>query len=421
MVRRQRGKQEVASVPSFEIPWGAWFGDARRRLALPEGYEVEVCTPRGASPLDAEGLERSLSLPVGAPPLRQLARGRRNAAVAVEDMSRPARLRETLPHLLRELHRGGIPEERVRIIVGSGGHAPMDRPALVKKLGRRILSRYEVINHHPYENLVDLGRSARGIPIHINKTFVESDLKVAMGSVVPHPYAGFGGGAKIVLPGVAGIETLEANHRPAVTGVRGGWNDVERNTARQEMEEIALRVGLEFIANVVTDDRRRTVGLFAGHPIEAHRAAVDMARGVYATPRPGAPVDAAVLNAYPKDTELLQVGNAFNVLRFAPPNPVRPLGAVVVTAACPLGRGHHSLHGPGMRIYRDPVRRDYLEDRPVIFHSPNLNAHDARVSFWEGYPFERTWGGVLQRLQDVCGERARVAVFPCAPLQLLEE
>jgi nickel-dependent lactate racemase len=341
--------------------------------------------------------------------------------VAVEDWSRPARLDQVLPLILRQLHRSGIPEERVRIIVGVGGHAPMDRPALLKKLGRRILSRYEVVNHHPYENLVDLGASRRGIPIHINRAFADADLKIAVGSVVPHPYAGFGGGAKIVLPGVAGIETLEANHRPAVTGVRGAFNDVEENTARKEMEEIALRVGLEFIANIVTDGARRTVGLYAGHPVQAHRAAVGKAREVYATPRPKEPVDLAILNAYPKDTELLQVGNVFNVLRFAPPIPVRPGGALVVTAACSLGRGHHSLHAPGMRIYREPVERDYLEGRPVIVHSPKLNARDARVSFWEGYPFERTWSRVVRRVRSICGERARVAVFPCAPLQLLED
>jgi nickel-dependent lactate racemase len=265
-----------------------------------------------------------------------------------------------------------------------------------------------------------MGRSGRGIPISVNRTFAESDLKIAVGSVVPHPYAGFGGGAKIVLPGVSGIDTLEANHRPAVTGVHGGLNDVETNTARHEMEEIALRVGLEAIVNVVTDDRRRTVGVFAGHPVAAHRAAVALARTVYATPAPAPGADAVVLNAYPKDTELLQVGNCFNVLRSAPGMPVRPGGVVVVTAACSTGRGTHALHGPGGRLYRKPVERAYLDGRPVVVHLPALNEHDARVSFWDGYPFERTWSGVTRRLAALGGGGGRAVVFPCAPLQILE-
>jgi nickel-dependent lactate racemase len=392
-----------------------------RGFTLPEGYEVEVHPIRGDRILDRSDLQSALESAVGTPPLRDLAQGRRNAVVAVEDLSRPARLRNILPLVLRELHRGGIPEERLSIIVAVGGHAPLDRPALLRKLGRRVVSRYDVTNHHPYENLVDLGTSRRGIPLHINKSFADADLKIAVGSVVPHPYAGFGGGAKIVLPGVAGIETLEANHRPAVTGVHGGFNNVEENTARREMEEMALDAGLEFIVNVVTDDRRRTLGVYPGHPVLAHRRAVEHARKAYATPRPRGRVDMAILNAYPKDTELLQVGHALNVLRFAPPIPIRDGGAVVITAACSLGRGHHSLHGPGMRLYRTPVERDYLEGRPVIFHSPNLGAHDAAVSFWKGYPWESTWGGVVRRLRELCGGRARAAVFPCAPLQLLED
>jgi hypothetical protein len=176
---------------------------------------------RGRS-LSAGAVRRALEAPVAGPSLRELARGRKDACVAVEDGTRPSRLAEILPEMLQVLHDAGIPRERTRIVVGSGGHAPMDRPMLVRKLGRRVVDGYAVANHNPYEDLVDLGRSPRGIPIHLNRTFHEADLKIAAGSVLPHPYAGFGGGAKIVLPGLSGIETLEANHRPVVTGVHGG-------------------------------------------------------------------------------------------------------------------------------------------------------------------------------------------------------
>lgn len=405
----------------FELPWGAWFGDRLRPFVLPPGYELELCPPRGGAQLSPSEVGEALRRGIESPPLRELAAGRRDAVVAVEDITRPARLAEILPHVLRELRAGGIPRDRIRILIGSGGHAPLDLPLLRRKLGAPICRTYDVSNHHPYENLVDAGISDRGIPIHVNRQFSEADLKIAVGSVVPHPYAGFGGGAKIVLPGVSGIETLEANHRPAVTGVKGGLNNVENNSARQEMEEIARRVGLEAIVNVVTDERRRTVGVFAGHPVHAHRAAVTRAREVYATRPPRRPPDAVIINAYPKDTEMLQVGNAFNVLRSGGPMPVRPGGAVVVTAACPMGRGFHSLHGPNMRLYRTPVERAYLEGRQVIVHAPALSLADVRVSFWDGYPSEPTWPGVIRQLRAAVGDRARVAVFPCAPIQILEE
>jgi nickel-dependent lactate racemase len=407
-------------LAEFRLPWGSWFGDRLRAFDLPGGYEARVCGIRGAPEIGGDEIVRRLREPLGVRPLPELARGRRDAIVVIEDLTRPARLADVLPAVLSEIHAGGIPPDRTRILVGNGGHAPLDLPAMRKKVGRMVLERYDVRNHHPYEDLIDLGRSDRGIPIHVNRSFATADLKIAIGSCLPHPYAGFGGGAKIVVPGVSGIETLEANHRPAVTGVRGGYNDVETNTARAEMEEIALRVGLEAIVNVVTDDRRRTIGLFYGHPVEAHRAAVRAAREAYATRLPDAPSDVLILNAYPKDTELLQVGNVFNPLRSARSLPIREGGTIVVTAACPLGKGYHSLHGPGMRLYRNPIERGWLGGRPVIFHSPSLNAREAAISFWEGYPFERTWKGVVRRLLATVGERASVTILPCAPLQILE-
>ena len=135
----------------------------------------------------------------------------------------------------------------------------MVRAELERKLGAAILRTFDVEQHHPYENLVDLGRSSRGTPIRLNRTFCDADLKMVVGGVMPHPYMGFGGGAKLVVPGLAGIETLQANHQPAVTGISGGLAqaDVE---ARRDVEEIALNAGLAFSVNAVTNcaarDRR---------------------------------------------------------------------------------------------------------------------------------------------------------------------
>jgi len=212
-----------------------------------------------------------------------------------------------LDALLDRLATAGIPPDRVRVLVAVGGHAPLRRDELLAKLGERVVATCDVYNHHPYEDLVDLGRSRSGLPIHVNRMFVEADVRLAVGSVVPHPYAGFGGGGKIVLPGLAGIDTLEMNHRPAVTGLSGaGLGVVEGNRAREEMEEIALAAGLQAVVNIVPDARRRPVGHFYGHPVAAHRAAVALARRVFRVEvEPGA--DACLLNAYPKDGEQLQV------------------------------------------------------------------------------------------------------------------
>lgn len=406
----------MVSRASIDIPWGAWVLEQRRRLVLPPGWTTDVARIAGSP--SGPDLARALASPIDAEPVEELARGGKTAAIAVEDITRPAAAGPVLEALLERLGQGGIPPERVKVIVALGGHGPLHRRELELKLGETVMARCDVWNHHPYENLVDLGVSSSGIPIHVNRNFAEADVKLAVGSVVPHPYAGFGGGGKIVLPGVAGIETLEMNHRPAVTGLSGaGLGVVEGNRAREEMEEIALAAGLQAVVNIVSGEDRRPLGHFYGHPVRAHRRAVELARNVFRTAvTPGA--DAVLLNAYPKDGELLQVGNAFNAYRSCPEPPVVEGGTVIVAAACPFGRGYHSVHGPGGRIYRDPVERPYLAGRELVVYAPSLSEHDVRKSFWTGYPFARDWEQVQEILRGRHPRGGRMLVFPTAPLAL---
>ncbi len=402
--------------PTLRLPWGAFVLEEEREFPLPDGWRVDLAAIAG----DERGpdLEQALASPVEAPPVEELAAGARCAAIAVEDITRPACAAPVLEALLDRLAAAGIPPGRVRVLVALGGHAPLRRAELIAKLGERVVESCDVFNHHPYEDLADLGVSRGGLPIHVNRMFVEADVRLAVGSVVPHPYAGFGGGGKIVLPGLAGIETLEMNHRPAVTGLSGaGLGIVEGNRARAEMEEIALAAGLQAVVNIVPDGRRRPLGHYYGHPVAAHRRAVELARRVYRVAvEPGA--DACLLNAYPKDGEQLQVGNAFNAWRALDQPPAREGGTVIVTAACPYGRGHHSLHGPRMRLWREPVERPYLAGRELVVFSPNLSELDVRKSFWTGYRHVRAWSEVLSLLAARHPQGGRMLVFETAPLAL---
>jgi lactate racemase len=398
------------------IPWGAWGPDQEIELSLPPGWLTTVATvadqPLGPS------LEEALAQPSDALTVDALAGGHRTAAIAVEDMTRPAPAGPAVEALLDLLAKGGIPPERVSVIFALGAHAPLRLPEMKAKVGERALALCDVSNHHPYENLVDLGASRSGIPIRLNRTFCEADVRLAVGSVVPHPYAGFGGGGKIILPGLAGIETLEMNHRPAVTGLSGaGLGVIEGNRARAEMEEIALTAGLQAVVNIVPGARREPRGYFYGHPVAAHRAAVAYAKRIYRVEVP-ALSDAVLLNAYPKDRELLQVGNAFNAYRASPVLLTRPGGTVILTAACPDGRGHHSLHGPGMRLYRDPVERPYLAGRELVVYAPTLSTADVRKSFWHGYAHARHWEEVMDLLRRRHPTGGSMLVFPTAPLAL---
>jgi nickel-dependent lactate racemase len=371
---------------------------------------------RDGAALSADAIAAAVQGPIDSKPLRELATGARSAVIAVDDITRPTPTARVLPLILSELQ--AIARDRIRILMALGAHRPMVRAELEQKLGPAVVEEFDIEQHHPYENLIDLGKSSRGTPIRLNRSFCEADLKVALGGVMPHPYMGFGGGAKLVVPGLAGIDTLQANHQPAVTGISGGLANPDVD-ARRDVEEIALKAGLDFSCNVVVNSRREIAGLFCGHAVSAHRAAAAFAKDTYATAAPDAPYDIVCLNAYPKDGELLQVGNAFNCYRTATRPLLKSNGTLLITACCQLGRGYHSLHGPGMRLHRAPASKPYLEGRDVVLFSPWLNERDFRVSFAPEYKLFTSWEQLRSYFDEKYRGRVSVGVFPTAPLQIL--
>lgn len=400
------------------VPWGCWSAEPDLALTFPANFSVRVNAIQDAPACTPAALKDAVNAPIGTKPLRDLAAGARTAVIAVEDITRPTPLSAVLSLMLAEIETA-VDADNIKILIALGAHRPMVRSEIEQKIGAAVLDRFDVEQHHPYENLTHFGQSSRGTPIWLNQTFCRADLKVGLGSVMPHPYMGFGGGAKLVVPGLAGIDTLQANHQPAVTGISGGLGNPDVD-ARREVEEIAVAAGLAFVCNAVVNSRREIAGLFAGDVVAAHRAAARFARTTYTTACTAAPYDVVVLNAYPKDGELLQVGNAFNCYRTSSRQLLKDGGTLVVTASCHLGRGHHSLHGRGMRLYASPAAKRYLDGREVLFFSPHLNERDARVSFAPEYQFFRAWDELTSYLAAKHRGPASVAVFPTAPLQILD-
>jgi nickel-dependent lactate racemase len=400
----------------IRIPWGAWFGDEELALPFPSGWEARLFPPRDAPELSDGELRRAFESPYGMPPLRELARGRRDAVIVVDDLSRPTPAARLLPLVLEELAAGGIGHEHVRVLMGIAGHRPLMRQDCIKKLGREMVDMLEVKNHHPFENLTFLGATSLGTPVYLNSDFVAAGLKLTIGSINPHGGPGFGGGAKLVLPGVAGIESLYQNHR-GDNGLKGGLNNVETNQRRADMEEAARMGGLDAVVNVVVNTRRGIAGLFVGDVVEAHRAGVALARQVFATPVPEA-WDVGVFNAYPKDNELVQAGMAFNIWGSAKTPIVREGGTVVLCTAASEGFGFHSLHGPGMRLANTGNMAARFAPRELVIFSPGINRYDLSPATRDAVTLCRTWEETVGVLRDRHGSGTRVAVFPCGALQL---
>jgi nickel-dependent lactate racemase len=404
---------------SVSIPWGAWCGDRVRELTFPRAWKVHVNAIADAPEIDGQAVQRGIQNPIGTKPLRQLASGKQTVAIAVEDISRPCELEKILDGILKELFAAGVSSDSIFFQICNGAHAPMLKRDVQKKLGMSAAEKFLVLNHNPYENLCDTGIVLGETPVRVNRSFHEADLKIAVGSVVPHNFAGFSAGAKLILPGLADIATLERTHKYVMMGFRGGVNDVETNKFRSEIEDVVKRIGLDFFVGVVPNSLRKISGVFAGNVVFAHRKGVEFARRIYKTTfEPLA--DIAVLNAYPKDAELLQADAAVTPLKTGADELVKENGVLIIASNCSNGFGYHGLFGPGMRLSRKPIKKRFLKGKDLILFSPNANQAEFRRLYWEGYLLMADWDAVIIELERRFSQNCRISVFPTAPLQLLQ-
>ncbi|MCG3118671.1 MAG: hypothetical protein ALAOOOJD_00920 [bacterium] len=356
---------------------------------------------------------------IDAPSIYQLGEEKKSVAIAIDDLSRPTPAGLILPALLEMLQACGLRDEQITIIISLGSHTALKPEEIKLKVGKEIAQRIRVENHDCREKLIDIGVKVGQTPVLINRTFAEADLKILLGSVVPHAFAGFSGGAKMVLPGLSNIESIEWTHKAVLMGLRGKAGTLAGNRFRAEFERVARHVGVQLSINVVVNSRREIAGLFAGDLEAAHRQAAELARQIYITPLPAAPLDVAIYNAYPKDDELLQAENAFMFHHTAPANLLKDDGLVLLTSPCSLGMGQHGLFGPQQRLYRQPMRKGFLGNRHLAAFMPGVSADEFHQIYWDGYPHFRTWEAALDFLQQRYPEGgARVGIFPCSSIQI---
>ena len=289
------------------VPSLLWYGNQPLELAFPDRWRVKVLRPPGFSKpaLDAEGMARAFAEPIGSPTLAELARGAREAAIVFDDITRPTPVKAVPPWVLGALEEAGIPDENVRFIPALGMHGAMTNIDFRKKLGDEAVERYPIYNHNPYENCDYLGESPSGVPVYINREFMYCDLRVGIGCITPHPHVGFGGGGKIILPGISGVQTIKAFHRDVA--LRGpetmGLGRTEGNVMYAEIADVVRMSGLQVKIDALVHDRGEITDLVVGEPLAEYAAGVEAAREHYRTaPSPGN--DIVVANAYGKYNEM---------------------------------------------------------------------------------------------------------------------
>jgi nickel-dependent lactate racemase len=315
------------------------YGRSGLRVDLPDDAHVLEPVQVSALPDPVAAVREALRRPIGCAPLRELVTPGDTVAIVFPDMTRPMPNHIVIPVLLEELAEAGIDRLAITLINALGMHRVSTPDELTSMLGADVVESFRIVQHNPEDDgeLTCLLANRRGVPVNINRHYMQAKVKILTGFVEPHVFAGYSGGGKAVLPGVAGVEAVMSNHSgPMVGHPKSTWCSVEENPIFQEMREVALETGPTFVVNVTLDREKAITGVFAGSLEEAHDAGMAFAEKVYVRPIPHQ-FDIAVTSnmGYPGDINLYQSWKGLSVAAQA----VRLGGAVVLAAECSEGLG----------------------------------------------------------------------------------
>jgi nickel-dependent lactate racemase len=286
---------------------------------------------------ESELVREALRAPIDSPSLRELAKGKRRVVVVTSDHTRPVPSAVTMPILLKEI-RAGNPEADIVILVATGMHRGMTKDEVAARFGAEIASREKIVVHDSRDdaNLVSLGTLPSGGELVINRLAVDCDLLVAEGFIEPHFFAGFSGGRKAVLPGIAGYRTVLANHcAEFISHDRARTGILEGNPIHRDMIFAAKTAKLRFILNVVLDSDKKIIAAFAGDTDAAHLRGCGFLKelaGVRAVP---ADVVITGNGGYPLDQNIYQAVKCMTGAEAS----VNPGGVIVVASECGDGHG----------------------------------------------------------------------------------
>jgi nickel-dependent lactate racemase len=259
---------------------GLPYGAGRLEVDLPDSAVVVEPKFRSAARDQAALLRQALRSPVAGPPLARLVAPGSRVAVAVCDGTRPQPRELMVRAILDELE-GIVPDQDVTVLVATGTHRANTEAELEAMLGRDLPGRLKVINHDARDgsSLVDLGLHGDGVPVLLNRHFVDADIRITTGFVEPHFFAGFSGGPKLVAPGLAGLETVLVLHDARrIANPRATWGVLEDNPVHADIRAIASAIGVDFAFDVVLNRDQQIVEAFAGELFAMHSAAVRASR-----------------------------------------------------------------------------------------------------------------------------------------------
>jgi nickel-dependent lactate racemase len=318
-------------VAQVSIP----FGGKPLFFEVPDANLAEVLSPLESVPVaDLDGeIARALAAPIGQPPLASWIKPASTVLLVTDDVTRLTPADRILPPLLDRLNAAGVEDGQITCMIALGTHRYMSEAELRDKVGEPVYGRIRVVNHEwkDPDQLVNLGLSAQGTPLVVNRAAVEADVIIGIGAVVPHHIPGFSGSSKIIQPGICGFETTAETHLLSCSE-RDSLLGLEDNPVRRDLDSMADRVGMQTIFNVVLTSTGGVAGAFFGEMRATFKEAVKLARTIYGVAYHETP-DIVIANSCPCDLDFWQSHKA----QYPAQRMVRKGGTIIVCTPAPEG------------------------------------------------------------------------------------
>lgn len=371
------------------------FGKNGLIITVPDEYTYEVIESRTSSPVSnpIDAINDALDRPIAGQSLQELARGKKSAAIAVCDITRPAPNRVTLPLTLERLHKAGIDIDKISIFIATGLHRDATPDEILTIVGPEIAAKYRVLNHNARraEQQRFLGNTRSGTPVYIDDRYMKAELHLSLGFIEPHLMAGFSGGRKLIAPGLAGESTIKTIHSPKfMREPKATEGSIHGNPLHNELLEIAGMAGHDFILDVTLTHDRQISGVFAGEPVATHAAGVDFLLRTSLKKLTGL-ADAVITSAagYPLDLTFYQTIKGVTAAQHI----VKAGGRILTISACSEGIGSPEFGEKlrrltGFKSYLDEIKqRDVVVDQwqleklaliglnhELLFYTPGVKA-----------------------------------------------
>lgn len=321
-------------MSKYSVPYGKGFLQFKFPVALGADVIMPIDVPAASDPIGE--VEYSLAHPVDGLVLEKFHHAKR-VAIAINDKTRPVPHHQLLPPILRKLETIGIHPDDIVLLIATGTHQPHTQVEISGLLPAEIINRYQILSHDADDtsNLVYLGTTLRGTPVHANKIFMQADLRIVCGNIEPHHFMGFSGGVKSAAIGLAGRETITKNHSWLLhpCSIPGEYH---RNETRQDVEEIGQMMDIHYAVNVVLNNSKQIVRSFSGSPVGVMSAGMEsVIKNCQTLIADQYDIVIASPGGHPKDINFYQAQKAITHASLI----TRDGGTLILVAACPEGIG----------------------------------------------------------------------------------